>query len=100
VSRLGFKVQTASQTSIFRDFNGQEFEATEIVTVPLRGRMPKSQHIECFIAPTGFPLPGIVIGSRFTYESGPAKILFLDKPADPSFLMMQSQKLVGSPLEQ
>jgi hypothetical protein len=95
VSRLAFEIHAAPQASIFRDFTGREYEATQCVTVPLRGLLRKSQHMECFVAPKGFPLDGVVVGSRFCREMGPAETMFAARPEDPAFLMMQVEKTVS-----
>ena len=96
---LALHILEAPAGNRFKDFHGNEFEATHRVTLPLVGEMDKSQHTECFITPDGFPFDCVVVGSAFVNEVGPPHEVFAEKPKGTALIMVQTPITVRSSLK-
>jgi hypothetical protein len=96
---LALEILNAPAGIRFKDFSGHEFEATHRVTLPLVGEIDKSQHTECYIAPDGFPLDCVLVGSAFVNEVGPAHSVFAEKPKGTAFVMVQAAVTVSESMK-
>lgn len=95
VNTFDFEVQDAPEERVFLDFRGNQFQPKGMVTIPLAGKKTKTQHTEFYVAPEGFPVDGVVVGTTFIQRSGHAHAIFTEKPEGPALLVMQKKVTVG-----
>ena len=95
VNNFDFEVQDAPQDMVFLDFGGKKFQPKGMVTITLAGNETKTQHTEFYVAPEGFPVDGVVVGTEFIQRSGHTHAIFAEKPEGPALLVVQKKVTVG-----
>jgi hypothetical protein len=95
VNRLAVPVRGILQPKIYFGLEGQEYHATQEVTLTLTGHTSKSSHAVFLVAPEGFPVNGVVVGTDFIQQWGHAHVLFPETKEREMMIMVQNRVTVG-----